>query len=366
MDELYIGLMSGTSADGVNAALVDFSNHFHCLHTCYQPYPDDLQTALLELIHQREANFTALLDADNEVAVVHALAVRKLLSNANISHQRICAIGFHGQTLYHQPTGKHRNSLQIGDPAILVEHTGITTVSDFRRRDMAAGGQGAPFAPAFHNFLFRKPGTARAIVNIGGIANITILPADPASAISGFDSGPGNCLLDAWHNRHQHGKYDDEGKWSRSGQCDQDLLQSLLTDHYFTLAAPKSTGREYFHLDWLANKIGARKVSPVDIQATLSELTCETIASGISKTGFQIQEVYLCGGGTHNRFLVERLKQRLQNVKVMTTEAIGLPPDWVEACAFAWFAKQRIDGTPLSLKSITGANKDCMAGAIYQ
>ena len=217
MDELYIGLMSGTSIDGVDAALVDFTNGFHCLQTLYEPYPPALREQLSALVQARACRFADLLDADNEVAVVHALAVKKLLATTQHNPNRIAAIGFHGQTLFHHPDAEHGNTLQIGNPSFLAEHTGITTVSDFRRRDMAAGGQGAPFAPAFHEFLFRKQGVTRCIVNIGGIANITVLPGDLAQNILGFDTGPGNCLLDEWYARYHRGQFDDHGAWAASG-----------------------------------------------------------------------------------------------------------------------------------------------------
>lgn len=365
MDALYIGLMSGTSCDGVNAALVDFSSHFECVHTFYQPYPDDLRQLLLKFVRERQADFAELLNADNDVAVIHALAVKKLLANANIEPQRIRALGFHGQTLYHQPGGAHPNSLQIGDPALLVERTGITTVSDFRRRDMAVGGQGAPLTPAFHDYLFRKEGVTRAIVNIGGIANITLLPGNPVMPVFGFDTGPGNCLLDEWYHVHHAGAYDINGDWARSGKCDNALLQTLLRDQYFTRPAPKSTGREYFHFAWLTSTLNMDNVAPADLQATLTQLTAETISAGI-KQAADVQEVYVCGGGVHNQYLLGLLQDLLHNIQVNSTETVGLSPDWVEACAFAWFAKQRLEGKALALQSVTGASKDSVAGAIYQ
>jgi len=276
------------------------------------------------------------------------------------------AIGFHGQTLFHQPTGAHRNSLQIGDPSFLAEHTGITTVSDFRRRDMAAGGQGAPFAPAFHEFLFRHSGITRAIVNIGGIANITILPADPEKPILGFDTGPGNCLLDEWYHKNRQGKFDSDGAWAQCGKHSQTILDTLLTDPYFAKPAPKSTGREYFHLTWLSKNVDIDSISPQDMQATLVQLTSDSIAHGILETAPDVTEIYVCGGGAHNRFLLTTLEHKLQNIPVRTTAQLGLPPDWVEACAFAWFARQTMEGKELALKSITGASRNCIAGGIYK
>ena len=260
MDELYIGLMSGTSIDGVDAALVDFTHGFHCLHTLYEPYPPALREQLSKLVQAQACRFADLLEADNEVAVVHALAVKKLLASTQHNPNRIVAIGFHGQTLFHHPDAEHSNTLQIGNPSFLAEHTGITTVSDFRRRDMAAGGQGAPFAPAFHEFLFRKPGVTRCIVNIGGIANLTVLPGDTGQDILGFDTGPGNCLLDDWYARYHEGKFGSlegatgilGGLLQRRCQCAREpaggsLLRSPHTQEHRTRILPSelvnATGR---------------------------------------------------------------------------------------------------------------------------
>ena len=366
MDELYIGLMSGTSIDGVDAVLVDFTNGFHCLQTLYEPYPPGLREQLSALVQAQSCRFADLLDADNEVAVVHALAVKKLLANAQHNPNRIGAIGFHGQTLFHHPDAEHGNTLQIGNPSFLAEHTGITTVSDFRRRDMAAGGQGAPFAPAFHEFLFRKQSVTRCIVNIGGIANITVLPGDPSQKIMGFDTGPGNCLLDDWYARYHDGQFDDQGAWAASGTPDPGALATLLADPYFSRPTPKSTGREYFHLDWLTQQIESTALNPQDMQATLLQLTAQTIARGIRQAAPATREVYVCGGGVHNAALFSALQQQLDSMDVATTATLGLDPDWVEAAAFAWFAQQTMHAKALKLQSITGARNNCIAGAIYQ
>ncbi len=366
MDELYIGLMSGTSNDGVDAALVNLTDGFHCLETHHEPYPEEIHRKLQQLVSDKSASFSDLLRQDQEVAVVHALAVRKLLNKAHTTASHIVAIGFHGQTLYHQPSSDFPNTLQIGNPAFLAQHTGITTVADFRRRDMAAGGQGAPFAPAFHEFLFRDNSISRAAVNIGGIANITILPADSRQPVSGFDTGPGNGLMDEWIQRHKIVRYDKKGEWARSGQVDKKLLEVLLADEYFALPPPKSTGREYFNLRWLARKFNPELVAAEDLQATLLELTSASITKAVLEHASDCREIYICGGGANNDYLMETLTQSLQDRKVLTTAQIGLGPDWVEACAFAWFAHQTIHKKPLRLSSITGAKQDVIAGAIYQ
>lgn len=366
MDELYIGLMSGTSIDGVDAALVDFTNGFHCLQTHYEPYPGPLREQLSALVQSQACRFADLLDADNEVAVLHTLAVKKLLANAKHNPNRIVAIGFHGQTLFHHPDAELGNTLQIGNPSFLAEHTGITTVSDFRRRDMAAGGQGAPFAPAFHEFLFRTPGATRCVVNIGGIANITVLPGDSSRDITGFDTGPGNCLMDEWYTRYRIGQFDEHGAWAGSGVYHPDILATLMADPYFARPAPKSTGREYFHLGWVDQQLDSTALPPQDMQATLLQLTAQTIARGIRHAAPATKEVYLCGGGVHNTVLVSTLRALLESMTVETTAKLGLDPDWVEATAFAWFARQTIHAQVLNLQSITGASNNCIAGAIYQ
>ena len=366
MDELYIGLMSGTSLDGIDAALVNLADGFSCIETLYEPYSPDLRTRLANLVSTQSCHFSDLLETDNQVAIVQTLAVKKLLAKAKLNADRITAIGFHGQTLFHHPLGEYGNTLQIGNPGFVAEHTGITTVSDFRRRDMAVGGQGAPFAPAFHEFLFRKPGIPRVVVNIGGIANITILPGDANQAITGFDTGPGNCLLNDWYAQHHSAQYDAQGSWASTGKCNHTALKTLLADEYFGLPIPKSTGREYFHLNWLARHLNIKELKPEDMQATLLELTCQTIALAINKFARPTQEVYVCGGGVHNELLYATLQKQLAPIKVETTAKIGLDPDWVEACAFAWFAQQTINHKPLKLQSITGAKRNCIAGAIYQ
>lgn len=365
MDELYIGLMSGTSNDGVDAALVNFSNGFTCLETHYEPYPADLRARLQQLVAQRSADFTQLLTADNDVAIVHSLAVKKLLHKANRSADRIVALGFHGQTLFHQPDPASPNSLQIGNPSLLAQRTNITTVSDFRRRDMATGGQGAPFAPALHGYLFRDNGVDRVVVNLGGIANITVLPADRNQPILGFDSGPASCLLDEWFAQHQQGQFDNNGEWARSGVPDEHLLQSLLADPYFSLTPPKSTGREYFNLAWVRQTLPLSSLASEDVQATLLALTATSVANAIADCAPKTKEVYICGGGANNAYLLEVLQMKLPGRKLASTQALGLHPDWVEACAFAWFARQTVNKQPLGLKSVTGASQDVIAGAIY-
>lgn len=370
MDELYIGLMSGTSCDGIDAALVKFhAKHFTLLATLYHPYPEPLRLALLNVVQQKQIALEQYLRLDHELSAMNTLAVKRLLQEARQRPDNIRAIGYHGQTLFHAPQEDIRNTLQLGNASFLAYRSGIPVVSDLRRMDMAAGGQGAPMVPGFHRYLFASESESRAIINIGGIANLTILPATKAHPVSGFDSGPGNCLLDDWCMRHQQKAYDENGEWARQGQVIPELLQLLLSDHYFTEPCPKSTGREYFNLAWLDQYLAksgkAATYSAVDVQATLLQLTCETLAQAVIDAKSHIEHIFICGGGAANGFLMQKLQQTLASIKVETTQAIGLAADWVEACAFAWLARQRILKQPGNIASVTGAQREVIGGGLY-
>lgn len=375
MDDLYIGLMSGTSIDGIDAALVDLSNNkFKLLSTLYQPYPDNVKASLSRIIQEKQTAITDLAALDNELAKLNALAVNALIEQTGQSNRNITAIGYHGQTIFHEPEGEHPNSVQLGDPNVLVEQTGISVVADFRRMDMAAGGQGAPLVPAFHQFLFQDSSQTnslnRAILNIGGIANLTILPANNKQSVTGFDTGPGNCLLDEWIYLQNKQAFDKDGQWAQQGQLISEVLEILLDDPYFAKTPPKSTGREYFHLDWLKrkladNKIDTESLPAQDIQTTLASLTATSITRAIKTHAPDTQQVFVCGGGAHNRFLLEQLQQQLADIQLSTTTALGLDPDWVEACAFAWLAQQRIQQRAANIPDVTGARKAVLLGAIY-
>ena len=365
MDELYIGLMSGTSIDGIDAVLVDFSqDQFKLIGTHYQAYPEPLRATLLGIVKQQSTGLAQLMDCDHEVAVVNALAIKKLLQTTNIATTRIKAVGFHGQTLFHQPQGKP-NSLQIGDPNFLAQHSGMTVVTDFRRRDMAVGGQGAPLVPLFHEYLFRDSSVDRAILNLGGIANLTLLAADQNQATTGFDTGPASCLLDDWIAQHQQKNFDEQGQWAKQGQLIPSLLEKLLSDPYFDLPAPKSTGREYFHLNWLNKHIGSNHYAAVDVQTTLTHLTAQSIASQLLKYAPKTQQVFVCGGGVQNAYLLALLQQQLSTREIASTQTLGLHPDWVEACAFAWLAKRTYAKQPGNLPSVTGASQPVVLGGMY-
>jgi anhydro-N-acetylmuramic acid kinase len=264
----------------------------------------------------------------------------------------------------HRPSARHPFTLQIADPNIIAARTGITVVADFRRRDMALGGQGAPLVPAFHRFAFGHPSEDRLLANIGGIANLTLLPA--VGDVRGFDTGPGNVLLDAWSREHLHAAYDAGGAYASSGRLDEALLARLLTDAYFSAAPPKSTGPEHFNRIWLANALGGVKRKPEDVAATLCELTARSIAADVLRHAPTARQLFVCGGGAHNDCLLARLAANLPQAKVASTAAIGLHPDWVEAAGFAWLARETLMGRPGNLPAVTGAAKAVVLGGIYR
>lgn len=364
-DALYVGLMSGTSLDGIDAVLVDLSSNPTLIAAATYPLPDDLRSGLLALCHSGPHEIERMGRCDRQLGIELGNAVISLLAQAKTSPQSIRAIGSHGQTIRHRPrlsdNAPFPFTLQIGDPASIVEMTGITTVADFRRRDIAAGGQGAPLVPAFHRAVFGES-RPRAIVNIGGIANVTGLAGNQ---VIGFDTGPGNTLLDSWIHRHQHRSYDRDGAWSATGTPLPELLERLLRDPYFTIAGPKSTGREYFHLDWLDNHLAADMPAAADVQATLLELSARSIAAGIEALPFAVEEIFICGGGAYNGRLMQRLRELSRPRRLDTTAELGIAPEWVEAAAFAWFAQQTLHGKPSNEPAVTGAAGYRVLGAIH-
>jgi anhydro-N-acetylmuramic acid kinase len=362
MHELYIGLMSGTSLDGIDAAVVDFNQEQPILVAKhYVPYTADFRQRLLDLCQPGEDEVNRLGELDCLLGKQFALAINTMLQQNEIRPENIRAIGSHGQSIRHHP--QRGFTLQIGDPNVIAAETGITTIADFRRRDIALGGQGAPLVPAFHQAVFSHPHVNRVIVNIGGIANITLLPADQTQPVLGFDTGPGNTLLDAWAGRHLKQPRDDKGLLASQGNLQPNLLNTLLDDSFFKLTAPKSTGREYFNLEWLESKLSLA-VQPADVQTTLVELTAQSILAAI-KLYFSSAEIFICGGGIHNVFLMERLRDLAKNYLIESTEKLGIPPDWIEAVAFAWLAKQTLAHNPGNLKSVTGAKRASILGGIY-
>ncbi|HEX5352550.1 MAG TPA: anhydro-N-acetylmuramic acid kinase [Rhodanobacteraceae bacterium] len=360
---LYLGLISGTSADGIDAALARFIPAFKIIATGTFPYPEKIRSNVLALA--RNAATVTLDDyghLDVELGECFAQAALDLLRHAGTDAQQVAAIGSHGQTVCHRPSGRHPFTLQLGDPNVIAERTHITTVADFRRADVAAGGQGAPLLPALHAAVLADPSAPRAILNLGGIANVTLLI--PGRPVLGFDTGPANCLLDAWSLRQRGTPRDEGGAWARNGRVDAALLQHLLDDPYFTAPPPKSTGREYFNLDWLDARLRTG-IGPAEVQATLLQLSARSIADALRTHARETHELYACGGGVHNTALMHALRAELPDVRVDTTAALGLDPDFVEAVGFAWLARARLENLPGNLPSVTGAHGPRVLGAIH-
>ena len=368
MSELYIGLISGTSIDAVDAALVAFDRpeqRPRALYVCSSPLPPALVTELRDIGPQTPLMCAARADA--AVADAFADATHKLLAASGHRPEQIRAIGHHGQTVWHDADGCPPMSVQIGDPNRLAEKTGITVVADFRRRDMAAGGQGAPLAASLHARIFRRRDTNTIVLNLGGIANVTVLAGDPAADITGFDCGPANTLMDAWWRRHHNGNFDAEGAWAAGGTLNSALLAALMGDDFFQRPAPKSTGPEYFNLNWLAQRAGKLLASmpPRDVQTTLAELTAATAAQAIRQEFPSPAEVLLCGGGVHNCYLRTRLSVNLPGYCVRSTGELGVNPDFVEAMAFAWLARCRMHGMAGNVPAVTGAHQSVVLGGVY-
>jgi len=367
----YIGVMSGTSLDGIDVAIIEQQTAIPSKLIAAQTYPFEvnLRLGLQQLIETQQCELKRFGELDIALGKAIATAINKLLATTTLTATDIAAIGSHGQTVFHQPDSEDAFSLQIGNPNVIAELTNITTIADFRQRDMVLGGQGAPLVPAFHQGLFQTAEQNRVIVNIGGISNITTLPSSTEKTVLGFDTGPGNALLDAWFSHHHDGQaYDYDGLWASSGNVNQQLLNMLLEDSYFKQTIPKSTGREYFHLNWLDHileKCTHLALLPQDIQASLVSLTVQTIAADIRRYADNSTAIYVCGGGAHNSYLMQQLQQALPNKAVLTTSELGLAPDWVEACAFAWLASQTLANKTGNLPAVTGASKTTVLGGIY-
>lgn len=362
----YIGTMSGTSLDGLDVVLCAFTDNGLVVEAAQTyPFPVDLVSELLALCSPGKDEIRRMLRADIRLARFTAQSIQSLLSQQGLTPKAIKAIGHHGQTIRHLPQEEYPNTLQIGDANTIAQICQITTVADFRRRDMAAGGQGAPLVPAFHQAIFQQAGENRVIVNVGGIANITVLAGD-RRAVIGFDSGPGNVLVDLWYRQHQEGSIDTGGQWADLGKVDTDFLQTMLSEPYFQQPYPKSTGRETFHNTWLSRMLANRELSAVDVQASLCQLSAETIMHAIAQTDTAFQRILVCGGGVHNLSLMRRLQELAGTIPVESSAEYGLHPDWVEGACFAWLAKQTLEGQPANLPSVTGASDEVILGAIYQ
>lgn len=354
--------------DAVDCALLNITNNKITL-TAYRQFPiDHTIRAVLKSINKDTAIGT-ICRLDVSLGKIFAGAVQSLIDESGIDKSRIAAIGSHGQTVFHHPQQPAACSLQIGDANIIANMTGITTVADLRRMDMAAGGEGAPLAPVIHEVLFRQNESDTVVVNIGGMANITILPSrNSNSAISGFDTGPGNVLMDEWIKLHKQQDYDRDGAWAASGNVDEDLLQQMLSRHYFSETPPKSTGRDDFNLDWLEGELATcnSTLPEADVQATLLALTTVSIADAVRQYAASADRVIICGGGAHNRQLMQALQETLTKYTVCSSAELGYNPDAIEAMAFAWLARCRLEGIPGNIPSVTGAKEPCLLGAVYK
>jgi len=360
----YIGVMSGTSLDGIDVVLAAIDERLVAQQATYShPIPLALKTAILGMCQGQQVTLAQVGELDTQLGILFAQAVQGLLNQCGISPEEITAVGCHGQTVWHQPKGDVTFSMQLGDNNRIAALTGITTVGDFRRRDMAWGGQGAPLVPAFHQALLADASERRIILNIGGIANLSMLL--PGQAVRGYDTGPGNILMDAWIWRHRSLPYDKDAQWASQGQICRPLLQQMLADPYFSAPAPKSTGREYFNQAWLTRQLGNYPaLLAEDVQATLAELTATSISEQVELVG-GCDRLMVCGGGARNPLLMTRLSALLPGTEVCTTDAFGISGDDMEALAFAWLAFRTMSGQSGNLPSVTGASKETVLGAIY-
>ena len=365
MTQKYIGLMSGTSLDAMDAVLVAFSSEkTNIISNHTKLISSNLRQQILSLSSNSHIEIKKLAIVDKRIAELAALTIQELLKQSGEQASNIHAIGSHGQTIRHIPEMAY--TLQIGDPNLISELTGITVVADFRRRDMAAGGQGAPLVPAFHKAVFSSNKESRVIVNIGGISNITILPANSTIPVTGFDTGPGNMLMDYWCEKHKGTPFDYDGKWAASSYYSQILLDIMMTEPFFKQAPPKSTGRELFNSEWLTKHIKHhQELTPEIIQATICQLTVKGITTAIQKYAPDTQAVFVCGGGSKNKTLMNILETELENITLNSSKKLGFDPDLVEAASFAWLAKQTMQNSPGNLPEVTGAKGFRVLGGIF-
>ncbi len=360
LTERYIGIMSGTSMDGVDVALcVVDANRCKLVSAIEYPFDPQLKEEILLMING-ETTLKQIGELHRRLGELFGAAVMALLEQTKMKPGSVKAIGSHGQTLWHAPDSVYPFSMQLGDANVIAAMTGIDVVSDFRSKDIALGGEGAPFAPVFHQFLFQNQEKKVGVLNIGGMANLSVLGAE----LIGFDTGPGNVLMDLWVHKHQELRFDRDGSWAKTGKVNKALLKTLLSEDFFEKEPPKSTGRELFNILWLGKVLrGHRTVSSEDVQATLLELTVESIAKEVRKYG--IEELLVCGGGVHNAFLMERLAEELNGVEVAATDKLGVSSEQMEAMLFAWLAYKRTYREPVQLKTVTGAVKDGVLGGVY-
>ena len=369
MAELYVGLISGTSMDGIDAALVDFQGGSpRLLHALNHPYPSDLHARVEALLAPDwQGSLAAIGHLHAALGTLFGDAARCLLEATATPAGDVHAIGSHGQTVCHAPAGGEGFTLQLADPNRIAVTAAITTVADFRGKDVALGGEGAPLVPAFHAATLRSPEEHRVVLNLGGIGNVTDLPVGDTAPVRGFDTGPANTLMDAWIRRHLGQPYDDQGGWAASGRVLPGLLEGMLAEPYLALPPPKSTGRELFNPAWLEDHVArhAPDASAQDIQATLLELSARSIAEAITTHCGRPERVIACGGGAHNAELLRRLGELLPSSRIETSTDLGVPADWMEAMAFAWLARQTLQHRPGNLPAVTGARRPAVLGAIY-
>lgn len=356
---LFVGLMSGTSIDSVDAALLSISSDsFELISTASVQYPANLRQALLSLKSRPDTSLASFIELDHRVALAFAEAADKVVASGAKKASDITAIGSHGQTIFHLPESRYAGTLQLGDPSLIASRTGIDVIADFRRADMAAGGQGAPLAPAFHQFALGSNGSI--VLNLGGIANVTVL----GESTIGFDTGPANSILDECIQKHKSLAYDERGNWARTGNVDQALLNGMLQDPYFAATPPKSTGTHYFNLDWALKHCDQRQVRPHDLQRTLLELTAVSTADSIRRFN-AAGDVFVCGGGLKNSFMIERLQHHLPNVAIRSLDEAGVSSEACECCTFAWLASQYTNGLPGNVPEVTGADRRVVLGGHY-
>ena len=371
---LYLGIMSGTSLDGVDLALVDFFEKPNLVASGFVPMPEDLRANLAELLKSGETSLQKLGEIDHHLGVLYADCVNDFLVKNQLEASQITAIGCHGQTVWHAPQGNFPFTMQIGDMNLVAARTGITTIADFRRKDMAMGGQGAPLVPAFHEAVFARPNQFTVVLNIGGISNISVL--DPKSETIGYDVSVGNALMDSWIEKHLGKRYDKNAEWAKTGEVISELLVEMLSEPFLQLPPPKSTGRELFNLAWLEKQFAnltakspassVANFKPEDIQYTLAEFTAQSITRELSQWKNEPNKVLLvCGGGARNPLLMERFNVLLPDWHVGTTNDYGVDVDYVEAAAFAWLAFQRMENLPSNMPSVTGASQAVSLGVIF-
>ncbi len=366
MDEIYLGLMSGTSLDAIDVVAVCFEPTLRLLGTQSLLLPSEIRQEVLALTQPNNNEIERLGCVDVLLGQLFADCANQLLNKLDLAPSQITAIGSHGQTIRHRPLNDVPFTLQITDPNVIAEQTKITVVADFRRRDVAAGGQGAPLVPAFHAAILRDENINRVVLNLGGMANITVLPAELTQSVYGYDTGPANVLMDAWCQRVLGEPFDKYGKWAASGKIIEPLLKELLANAFFAKSPPKSTGREDFHLDWLLHILrNYEGMNNADIQATLLELTAQSVVDAVNNVGFKQGELWLCGGGAYNTELKNNLARKLPHFTLRDTIDVGIAPTWVEASAFAWLAYRTIHHLTGNLAAVTGARGERILGGIY-